>query len=244
MPAVFIKKGSILSFGAVKSGCRAYLAVAGGFDVPDIMGSKSTYLRAEIGGFLGRALKAGDVLELGTLPETSARRIERLNIKAGNDQFALCEWSVSKDILPAYHENPTLRVLRGGQFNWFRTESQEHFFQDEFLVTPQSDRMGYRLSGQKLQLSEPKELISEAVTAGTIQVPSEGNPIVLMADRQTTGGYPKIAQITTIDLPVLAQVKPGEKVRFKEIQLGEAQKLILLREKEIQLLKQAVNLKD
>jgi antagonist of KipI len=240
---VFVKKGSLLSFGAVKSGCRAYLAVMGGFDIPDIMDSRSTYLRAGIGGFNGRALKEGDVLHVQTPSDLAVRRIRRLYDKAGTKAVAVSEWSVSKEILPAYQQNPMIRVIRGGQFDWFTVESRERFFKDEFLVTPQSDRMGFRLTGQQLSFSEPQELISEAVTAGTIQVPSEGNPIVLMADRQTTGGYPKIAQVATVDLPIIAQVKPGEKVRFQEIQLEEAQVLLRSRETEFQLLIQGVSLK-
>jgi antagonist of KipI len=241
---VFVKKGSILSFGAVKSGCRAYLAVMGGFDIPEVMDSRSTYLRAGIGGFHGRALKGGDVLHVKTPSDWADRRMRRLYENAGTNSIAVSEWSVSNDIFPAYQQNPVIRVTHGGQFNWFTAESREQFFRSEFRVTPQSDRMGYRLSGLQLQLSEPRELISEAVTAGTVQVPADGNPIVLMADRQTTGGYPKIAQVATVDLPVLAQVKPGEKVRFQEIQLVEAQALLRAQETEFLLLKQGIRLKE
>jgi antagonist of KipI len=241
---VLVKKGGLLSFGAIKSGCRAYLAVSGGFDVAEVMGSRSTYLRAGIGGFHGRALKEGDILNVKPPSDLAVQRMHCLYEKVEHRPAAVSEWSVSRDILPAYHQNPVIHAIRGGQFNWFTTESRERFFKSEFLVTPQSDRMGYRLSGIQLQLSEQKELISEAVTAGTVQVPSEGNPIILLADRQTTGGYPKIAQIATVDLPILAQVKPGEKIRFQEIQLEEAQALLRLRELEIQRLKQGVYLKE
>jgi antagonist of KipI len=241
---ILVKKGSLLSFGTVEFGCRAYLAVAGGFAVPNVMNSKSTYLRAGIGGFEGRALKDGDVLPVQPPSDSHLQRIRSLCEKAGSNSFAVSDWSVSKYAMPNYHKNPVIRVIRGGEFHWFKEESREKFYKEEFLVTPQSDRMGYRLSGSKLQLNKPQELISEAVTAGTIQVPSEGDPIVLMADRQTTGGYPKIAQVATVDLPVLAQVKPGEKVRFQEIKLEEAQTLLRLREQEIQLLKQGITLKE
>ncbi|XJZ28699.1 biotin-dependent carboxyltransferase family protein [Bacillota bacterium Lsc_1132] len=241
---VFIKKGSMLSFGAVKSGCRAYLAAAGGLDVPMVMNSRSTYLRAGIGGFHGRALKDGDVLKVQTPSELAIRRMRHLSDKAGAKPFAVSDWSVSKEMLPTYFSRSVIRVIRGGQFHWFTSESRELFFKEEFFVTPQSDRMGYRLSGQKLELSQPRELVSEAVTAGTIQVPSEGYPIVLMADRQTTGGYPKIAQVASVDLPILAQLKPGEKIRFQEIQLEEAQELLRRRETEMQLLKHGVYLKE
>lgn len=241
---VLIKKGSVLSFGTARSGCRAYLAVAGGFDIPVVMGSFSTYLRAGIGGFQGRPLKEGDVLTIRIPSEQSIRRIHRLYDHVSSDRFSFSAWSVSMDVFPAYQPNPVIRAMRAGEFDWFTAESVERFFSEEFLMTPQSDRMGYRLSGPQLRLERPRELISEAVTAGTVQVPSEGNPIVLMADRQTTGGYPKIAQVATIDLPVLAQVKPGEKIRFQAITLEEAQELLRKQEREFQLLKQGIHLKE
>ena len=241
---VYVKKDSVLSFGGVKTGCRAYLAVAGGFNLPKVMDSRSTYLRAGIGGYQGRSLLEGDVLQVRDPSYLAVRRMGRLSDKAGSNAASYTDWVVSKEVLQAYQEKPDIRAIIGGQFDWFTEESRKQFFKDEFLITSQSDRMGYRLGGPKLELSEPQELISEAVTAGTVQVPSDGNPIVLMADRQTTGGYPKIAQVATVDLPVLAQVKPGEKIRFREIRLEEAQVLLRTREIEIQLLKQGVSLKD
>ncbi|MFC4767922.1 biotin-dependent carboxyltransferase family protein [Effusibacillus consociatus] len=240
---VFVKQGSVVQFGAPVSGCRAYLTVAGGFDIPQVMGSRSTYLRAGIGGFQGRALKDGDVLNLRTPSEQANRRMRQFSEAAGTQSFLVSEWSVSCDILSAYRKNPVVRVLPGGQFNRFTLDSREQFFSQEFQVTPQSDRMGYRLAGPQLSLSEPMELISEAVSAGTVQVPPAGNPIILLADRQTTGGYPKIAQVASVDLPVIAQVKPGEKIRFQEVSLEEAQDLYRVREMEIHMLKQGVALK-
>ena len=241
---IFVKKGSQLTFGAVQSGCRSYLAAAGGINVPKVMNSRSTYLRAGIGGFCGRALKNGDELKLKRPSNLALRRMHRLSEKAGSSSFSISDWSVSKEILPDYFPSSTIRVIPGGQFDWFTPQTREQFFKEDFFVTPQSDRMGYRLSGPQLQLTEARELVSEAVTAGTIQVPSDGNPIVLMADRQTTGGYPKIAQVATIDIPILAQMKPGEKIRFQKIQLEEAQELLRSREKELRLLKQGLSLKE
>lgn len=241
---VFIKKGCVLTFGREESGCRAYLAVAGGFDIPVVLGSRSTYLRAGIGGFHGRSLQAGDVLHFRRPSEQVIGRIQVLADKAGSEAFAASEWSIGLDVLPRYHDNPVIRIIKGGQFDWFTEDSRDQFLNSEFQVTPQSDRMGYRLKGPLLQLSEPQELISEAVTMGTIQVPAEGNPIVLMSDRQTTGGYPKIAQVAAVDLPVLAQVRPGEKIFFQEISLEKAQKLLQKRERKIQLLKQGISLKE
>lgn len=142
-------------------------------------------------------------------------------------------WFPSHTVLPDYRANPILRVVPGGQLDWFDEESQNALRTRMFQVTPQSDRMGYRLSGSGLKLKQPKELISEAVTSGTIQVPPDGNPIVLMADRQTTGGYPKIAQIATVDLPVMAQVRPGQSIGFEFITVEEAQSLLREQHREL-----------
>jgi antagonist of KipI len=241
---VLVKKGSILSFGNVKSGCRAYLSVAGGIDVPKIMNSRSTYLRAGIGGFHGRALMKDDVLDIQCPSDMGVRRIHHLFYKLGINRTAASKWSISSAIMPDYRQNPIIRVISGGQFNWFTKASKKDFFDEEFQVLLQSDRMGFRISGPNLQLSAPQELISEAVTAGTVQVPSDGCPIILLADRQTTGGYPKIAQVATVDLPILAQVKPGENVRFRKIELEEAQMLLRKRETDLNILKQSIRLKE
>lgn len=240
---VYVKQGSVLQFRQPVSGCRAYLSVAGGFDVPKVMGSRSTYLRAGIGGYQGRALKEGDILKFRPVSGQGERQLRRFSKAAGSRTFLASEWKVSSSLLPAYGTNPVIRAMRGGQFHRFSKESRERFFASVFQVTPQSDRMGFRLSGPPLRLSEQTELISEAVAAGTVQVPPEGNPIILMADRQTTGGYPKIAQVATVDLPVIAQVKPGEEIRFQEISLEEAQQLYRDQEAKIQLLKQSLALK-
>lgn len=239
---VLVQAGSVLEFGASAEGCRAYLAVAGSFAVPEVLGSRSTFLRAGIGGYQGRALQAGDVLTLRSSSEQARLRIAQLAGVAGNDPFIATDWAVSRELLPAYRTNPVLRVMRGAQFDEFEPASQAQFWGSAFTVTPQSDRMGYRLQGELLALSEARELLSEAVTAGTIQVPSDGQPIILLADRQTTGGYPKIAQIAAVDLPVIAQVKPGEHVRFQEISVAEAEALYIARERELQLFKQGISM--
>ncbi|GEN35678.1 biotin-dependent carboxyltransferase family protein [Aneurinibacillus danicus] len=238
---VYIKKGSILNFRGCVSGCRAYLAMAGGFAVEKVLGSRSTYLRAGIGGYQGRALKEGDVLEAGQPSERAEWKMQKLSAQGG-DTIA-SGWSISVDVFPDYDVNPTVRVLRGAQFDRFTKESREAFFASTFQVTPQSDRMGYRLKGPELSLTEPLEMLSSSVAFGTVQVPPEGQPIALLADRQTAGGYPKIAQIISVDLPVIAQVKPGEKIRFQEVSLEEAEALYLAREKQIQQVKQGIALR-
>jgi antagonist of KipI len=223
---IFARKGDILEFGRCQKGCRAYMAVAGGFDIPSVMGSYSTYLRAGIGGFEGRLLKKGDFLKFKSLG------IHPGKLKAN--------WTLSPGFLKKHQKSTLIRYICGQEYSLFSEESQEKFNQEEYFISSKSDRMGYRLEGPKLCLSESIEMISEAVTMGTVQVPPEGQPIILLADRQTIGGYPKIAQIAQVDLPVIAQTKPGDKVRFQEISLQDAQHLFLHREKEIRILKKQV----
>lgn len=228
---IIAKKGTILHFKGCKSGCRAYLAIAGGFDVPLVLGSYSTYLRAGIGGYKGRVLQEGDIICHGNHTLLSRKISSSLN---------MAKWRVSSKMYSGYLNKNTVRFIRGKEWNWFTKEAQGIFQNGEFLIGTNSDRMGYRIEGTKLQLSMPSEMISEAVTMGTVQVPSDGSPIILLADRQTTGGYPKIAQIARVDLPILAQSKPGDKLHFQEITLCEAQHLFLKKEREIWNLKKQI----
>jgi antagonist of KipI len=236
--AVPVKKGSVLEFRYAQHGCRAYLAVAGGFEVPEVLESKSTFVRGKMGGFHGRALQAGDVLACGKAPADATANAIAAERFAATTRSRFVSWK----LFPAYAKEPVIRVTRGNQFEAFDAESRERFFTEIFQVTPQSDRMGYRIDGPPLRLSSPLEMISEAVTFGTVQVPPGGNPIVLLADRQTTGGYPKLAQVASVDLPVLAQLKPGDKMTFAEITLEEAQELYLQRERGLRLLKRSLEL--
>lgn len=238
---VYVRKGSVLTFGRCVFGCRAYLAVAGGYAVDQVLGSRSTYLRAEFGGYHGRALREGDVLEAG-MPSAWGRRQMKALSERG-ETVSIPGWSIGADVMPPYAENPTVRVLRGAQFALFTEESRHALFAEAFQVTPQSDRMGYRFAGPALTLSEPAEMISESVVSGTVQVPPGGQPIALLADRQTAGGYPKIAQIISADLPVVAQMKPGDRIRFTEVTLEEAEKLYVAHEMQIQQVKQGIGLR-
>lgn len=241
---VLVKKGETLRFAGARFGTRAYLAVAGGFPLPEVMGSRSTYLRAGLGGFQGRALREGDELPIGAPSRLARLLFGQLQSCADEYGFVAAEWGVAPELLPAYQEQPVIRALQGNQFELFSLESREAFFTRPFRVTPQSDRMGYRLEGPPLKLAETFELISEPVAFGTVQVPAEGNPIVLLADRQTTGGYPKIAHIATVDLPVMAQTKPGDILRFQEIGREDAELLYLEQESRIRQLKQGILLKQ
>jgi antagonist of KipI len=237
---VLVKQGSILRFGACKSGCRAYAAVRGGYDIPEVMGSKSTYIRAGIGGYQGRALLAGDVISV-RLPETpDLPLLASLYKKLEGHSFVSTSWYAGRSYIHQRSQEYLIRVMPSKQFEFFTSDSREQFFQQAFTITTQSDRMGYRLAGPLLQLTEPLEMVSEAVALGTIQVPPDGNPIVLLADRQTVGGYPKMAQVARVDIAALAQIKPGGKIRFQEISLAEAERLYVTREEEMEQLKMAI----
>lgn len=248
--AVYVCAGSTLNVGNSFGGSRTYLAIAGGIDLPHTMGSRSTYLRAGIGGFKGRELQAGDVLEVGPLRGWQSERMMRCKAKwrgqddrMGNGRcFQKITPFVSTYMRPQYEQHPTVRVIRGTEYDWFSDESRRDLERQVYQMLPQSDRMGFRFSGKPLLLKQPKEMISEAVTMGTIQVPSDGNPIILMADRQTTGGYPKIAQVITVDLPIVAQLNPGSTIRFQVISLEEAHQLYLQREQDFQQLQLGVRM--
>ena len=240
---VLVTKGSILEFGAPRVGCRTYLAVAGGLSVPNVLGSSATYLQAGFGGYKGRALQAGDMVQVNpgnTLLTAYAKTLAAKSI-AGAPVHA--PWSIAPQLYPGYTNAPVIRTLRGPEYDLFTDESKVYFWENEFLISTQSDRMGYRLQGSSLVLKEPVELLSSAVTSGTVQVPSEGNPIILMADHQTTGGYPRLAQVISADLPILAQLAPGKKLRFTEVSLEQAQRLYIHQEQLIEKIQQTLHLK-
>ncbi|WP_242927676.1 biotin-dependent carboxyltransferase family protein [Pontibacter vulgaris] len=235
---VYAAAGSILSFQKPVTGCRTYVAVAGGFAIPEVLKSQSTYLRAGLGGYQGRALQTGDLIPLNEPADTIP---EELKLQQNHTSFTQTTWALAPQLYYTSEEQPTIRAVHGPEYDLFSETSKTDIWEKEFQVTMQSDRMGYRLSGATLALSEPAELISSAVTFGTIQVPAEGNPIILMADHQTTGGYPRIAQVITADLPKLAQVQPGKIIRFQEVTLEQAQQLYIQQELNIQKIKWAVH---
>ncbi|WEG14461.1 biotin-dependent carboxyltransferase family protein [Pullulanibacillus sp. KACC 23026] len=240
---VYVKAGSILSFGPCQKGCRAYLVVAGSYKVPKVMESFSTYMRAGIGGFNGRALKKNDELQLGPSSEIANQLIKKIGKIPENKWFLETEWSVTSELFTIETSKSTIRVMEGRDAQLFAQKSLEQFFSETYEVSPQSDRMGYRLKGPELQLCEAQEMISEAVSFGTIQVPADGQPIILLADRQTTGGYPKIGQVITVDLPKMGQLKPGDTIQFKQVSHQEAQRLFIERESKLQRLKMGLLLK-
>lgn len=210
--AISVMEGSILTFGDNRWGCRAYLAVSGGIAVPEVMNSKSTYLRAGIGGIDGRPLKAGSDVPVGS-DRTDTYRVNA----SGPLPFALTERLLrTEDVLGFYELGRPLRVLRGPHWKLFDERDRGVFLHEMFEISASSDRMGYRLAGPLLDSHKRDELISSAVLSGSVQVPPSGEPIVLMADRQTTGGYPMIGLVSTADLPLVAQLRPGDEVRFEE----------------------------
>jgi antagonist of KipI len=232
-------KGSVLSFTGARAGCRAYLAIAGGIDVPAVLGSRSTDVRARIGGVAGRGLVAGDVLPIGTPSAHAQRTLQDLSARGRR----VADWGAGPSLRAATTAEPVVRVLRGLEFDMFDDASRALLFATAFQVSAQSDRMGYRLEGARLTLEQPRELMSAPIALGTVQVPSGGDPIVLMADRQSVGGYPRIAQVITVDLPLLAQAAPGTRVRFREVSLEQAQTLYLERERDLRQLATAIRMR-
>nr|WP_243237428.1 biotin-dependent carboxyltransferase family protein [Heliobacterium chlorum] len=205
-----VERGSILTFGPPCSGCRSYLAVSGGWDVEPVLGSRSTYLRGQLGGFQGRALKEGDQLLFHP-----GKRIDQLGTRR-----------LRPDNIPVYSHEVTVRAILGPQEHFFSKDAIDTFFSKPYRVGALSDRMGYRLEGPRLNRQTDKEMISDATALGAVQVPPDGQPIVLMADRQTTGGYPKIATVITADIPFLAQAKMGDTVHFVPCDIQQAQSFL------------------
>jgi antagonist of KipI len=202
--------------------------VEGGFRVPTIMGSASTHLSAGFGGFQGRALANGDRLETG--PQGDCYPTLRRHFRQERRAFLGLDWFVPWSRELDFSQPATLRIIPGPQWPLLTGESRQNLLETAFTVTPQSNRMGLRMQGPKLSLEKPLEMVSSGVATGTLQLPPDGSLILLMADRQTTGGYPRLGELASVDLPKAAQLRPGETLRFSSISLEEAQALLLRRE--------------
>jgi len=215
-----VKKGDMLSFSSAQDGCRGYLTISGGIEVPSVLGSRSTYVRGGFGGYRGRTLRNGDILR-GILsePRTRIRYVPR-------------------EYIPSYTSHANIRVVLGPQDDFFTENGIKTYLNSRYEVTPDSDRMGYRLSGPAIEHSKEPEIVSDGVAVGAIQVPGDRMPIVLMKDAQTTGGYPKIAHVVSPDLDRVAQLRPGDSLRFGRIEIHEAHELVS------QLVKQLDHLKE
>jgi len=219
--SVAVSAGAVLSFAGLRSGMRAYVAIDGGIDVPVVLGSRSTSTRAALGGFEGRALRAGDVLPIGELRTHFAE--------------ALCHKpspplpprrGVPRQSIPVYTHDHIVRVVLGPQDDAFTDAALQTFQTAVYTMTAQSDRIGCRFQGPALSHRESADIVSDGTTLGSIQVSGDGMPIVLMADRGTTGGYTKIATVISVDLARLAQAVPGDRARFQVVSLDDAHRLL------------------
>jgi biotin-dependent carboxylase-like uncharacterized protein len=209
-----VQRGQRLKFGRIQQGARAYLAVAGGIRTEPVLGSRATHLVSQMGGFDGRALAAGDRIPIaGDLPPRPLRKSAGL-------------------MLPS-KGRALLRVMAGPQADWFQSDALKTIAGVSFRISPQSNRMGYRLQGPPLVRVHEGELISEPVGIGAIQVPSAGEPILLMADRQTAGGYPKIGYVISADLPLAGQLAPGDFIEFHLCSQQEAVAALISRERQL-----------
>jgi antagonist of KipI len=221
----FVGKNDVLSFTEKVFGNRAYLAVKGGFQIKKWLGSASTNLKAEIGGFEGRKLTKGD------------RILFNQKIK---DKRQKTNYKISFNLIPFYSSFPTIRVTKGAEFEDLTEPSKETFVLEDYKVSNESDRMGFRLEGAGLVRRQKKELLSSAVNFGTIQLLPNNQLIILMADHQTSGGYPRVAHVIENDLPLVAQLGANDKIAFEIVSIEEAENLKIEFENELNWLKVGV----
>ena len=222
-----LRAGSVLRLGGMRHGCRSYLAVRGGIDVAAVLGSRSQDLNAGLGPLGGRALRAGDRLPLGAADR----------VPCGADRAA---WSI--DPRPWFDGAAArpLRLLAGTHGGLLDAASREALFTAPFRIAAASNRVGCRLDGTRLALLAPLELVSEGVVAGTVQLPPNGQPIVLFCEHPVSGGYPRIGQLAAADLPRLAQRRPGDALRFAPVDAGEAARLLEAREQRLARMETAI----
>jgi antagonist of KipI len=236
---IFIKKNGELQFRPGSGGCRAYLGIAGGVQVPKVMGSRSTYLAAGFGGFSGRAVAVHDDIEIGQPTPLMTFFME----DRSEEPFIPAKWAISPKVLPSYSKEIILHLIRGPEYENFTDDALKDLFTKPFKVSPQSNRMGYRLEGPFLKQKEVGNMLSSPVTIGTVQVPSDGQPIILMADCQTTGGYPRIGHIIQADRKQLAQAKPGDHILFRPMILEKAHQLYFEEERTLRHIKKAIEMR-
>jgi KipI family sensor histidine kinase inhibitor len=228
------RAGDILRLGLARTGLRIYLAVAGGFAVPTVMGSRATFQRGGFGGFKGRALAAGDTLPLG-LPLRLPQGLP-MEVPLGKaPEATIPDRVVPQDLIPVFPEEICVRAIPSHEVDRFTDLGLSQFFSATYTVSQKSDRMGCRLEGPAIEHREGADIISSGVQTGTVQVPGDGQPIVLMADRQTTGGYTRIAQVIRADLPLLGQARPGDRVCFARCTPAEAAKALAVQYERLEL---------
>jgi len=228
-----LRAGDELKFGRAQNGCRCWLAISGGIDVPVVLDSRSTDLRANFGGLEGRTLRDRDQLSLREFRRSETDATEEIS-----------SWTASHDWALRASRHPSLHFVRGVDWSRFDDVAIQRFTTHEFRVSPDSDRMGVRLDGPELKREDETDLISEAVAPGTIQVPPSGKPILLLGDCQTIGGYPKIAHVITVDLGIAAQLCAGDGVRFFEVPLQDAHRLLLERERDLERFRIGLSLQN
>ncbi len=209
-----VEAGDVLRLGAARSGVRGYIAVSGGIATPPVLGSRSTYLRGQLGGFEGRALRKADCLPLG--PASGGAPAE-----------------IHEEMIPDYTVEPAVRVVLGPQDDRFSRRGIAALFDAPYEMTQQSDRMGARLRGARIEHTRGHDIISDGVPLGGIQVVGDGQPIVLLADRQSTGGYTKIGAVCSFDIGRVCQVKPGQRLRFRQVSVAEAHEFLRAYRKEL-----------
>jgi antagonist of KipI len=204
---LLLAAGARVRIGAARAGVRVYVAFSGGLDVPKALGSCATFLRGRLGGLAGRSLKRGDTLKVLPAPRPLlARRLAAAHV-------------------PPLESEPEIRVVLGPQADRFTAEGLAAFLSNPYEMLPQSDRMGARLSGPPITHSHGHDIVSDGIALGSIQVPGDGQPIVLLVDRQSTGGYTKVATVGSFDIGRIGQVKPAQRVRFRAVEVAEAHRL-------------------
>ena len=222
--AIYVNKGDILKFASARTGSRGYIAFSSYLDIPVVMGSRCTNMKSKIGGFKGRKLENGDYIGFRIkrryLPFFLSRKLE----------------------LDDYDQDEaTVRVIMGPQDAVFSRQGIETFLSNEYTVTSDFDRMGCRLEGAFIAPKDTSDIISDGIAFGSIQVPSHGKPIILLSDRQTTGGYAKIATVISVDIPKIVQRKTDHKIRFQAITVEEAQKLYLEEVSELDAMRKTIH---
>jgi antagonist of KipI len=213
--SVEIRAGQTLQLGPTRAGARCYLSVRGGIDVKPFLGSASTHLLSGLGGFEGRALRKGDVLKIGRAIE-GFRTFRKRNL--------------ARRALEKLAPRKVLRVTAGPQSDWFSKEARQLFYAGTYCVTEESNRMGLRLEGAAMALAAGGEMISEGVSLGAVQITASGLPIILFVEQQTTGGYPKIANVISADMSSLGQLRPRDEIRFELVEMETARALLVGRE--------------
>lgn len=202
-----LRPGDVVRLGPARVGVRAYVAFSGGIDVPPVLGSRATYVRGRLGGLEGRALRREDVLRLFPAPPPRPRRVR-------------------PEAVPSYAGEPEIRVVLGPQDDAFTEDGLQAFLTGPYEMLPQSDRMGARMRGPRIAHRRGHDIISDGIALGSIQVPGDGQPIALLVDRQSTGGYTKVATVCSFDIGRLGQVKPGQRLRFRALSLADAHRAL------------------